>query len=152
MSTLLIEKDQLNDCIRHSQLKNFDFITPGPIPQNPSELIISSKLDEIINTLKQSYDLVIVDNPPVGLVTDGISIIQKMDYLLYIVHSEYSKKNFIENIDKLIIENKIKKLSVILNGFNNQAAGYGYGGKYGYGYGYGYYEENEDNRSRIKKF
>ena len=155
MSTLLIEKDQLNDCIRHSQLKNFDFITAGPIPPNPSELIISGKLDEIINTLKQSYDLVIVDNPPVGLVTDGISIIQKADYPLYIVRSEYSKKNFIENIDKLMIENKIKKLSVILNGFNTKAAGYGYGGKYsygyGYGYGYGYYEENEDNRSRIKK-
>tara|TARA_R110002049_G_scaffold3502_11_gene26265 strand:+ start:3913 stop:6336 length:2424 start_codon:yes stop_codon:yes gene_type:complete len=152
MSTLLIEKDELSDCIQKSQLKNLDFITAGPIPPNPSELIINGKLDEIIETLKLTYDLVIIDNPPVGLVTDGISIIQKADYPIYVVRSEYSKKNFIPNIDKLIIDNKISKLSVILNGFNAKATGYGYGGQYGYGYGngYGYYEENEDKKSKLK--
>ena len=144
MSTLLIGKNSIEDCIQHSNEENLDFITAGPIPPNPSELILSNKIDEIIVELKKQYDLIIIDNPPVGLVTDGISIIQKADYPIYIVRSEYSKKSFIENIDKLIIDNKVSKLSVILNGYNATNDSYGYR----YGYGGGYYEEDAERSNK----
>lgn len=159
MSTLLIGKSTIDECINKSQLDGLDFITAGPIPPNPSELIINGEFDVIIEKLKEKYDLVIVDNPPVGLVTDGLSIIQKADIPIYIFRANYSKKNFIQNVDRLVNENKIFKLSTVLNGVDikrksygyNYGYGYGYGYTYGYGYG-NYYEEDEPKkRSFIKR-
>ncbi|MEO6902261.1 MAG: polysaccharide biosynthesis tyrosine autokinase [Bacteroidia bacterium] len=145
MSTLLIGKDTIESAIQKSHLENLDFITAGPIPPNPSELIISSKMDEILAYLKTKYDVIIIDNPPVGLVSDGISMIQKADYPIYIFRADYSKRNFIQNVDRLFNEVGIKKLSIILNGVDvdrkNYGYNYGYGYGYGYGFGYGYYEE-----------
>ena len=138
MSTLLIEKDSVENCIRHSDLDGLDFITAGPIPPNPSELIINGKLDELIKKLKLDYDMIVIDTPPVGLVTDGVSVIQKADYPIYIFKANYSKKNFIQNVDRIINENNVPKLAVILNSVDVESKGYGYNYGYGYGYGYGY--------------
>jgi capsular exopolysaccharide synthesis family protein len=138
MSTLLIEKDSVENCIRHSDLDGLDFITAGPIPPNPSELIINGKLDRLIEKLKLDYDMIVTDNPPVGLVTDGIPIIQRADYPIYIFKANYSKKNFIQNVDRIINENNVPNLSVILNSVDVESKGYGYNYGYGYGYGYGY--------------
>ena len=138
MSTLLIEKDSLDNCIRHSDLDGLDFITAGPIPPNPSELIINGVLDVLIEELKKDYDMIVIDNPPVGLVTDGIPIIQKADYPIYIFKANYSKKNFIQNVDRIINENNVPNLSIILNSVDIENKGYGYNYGYGYGYGYGY--------------
>lgn len=151
MSTLLIGKDKIEHCINQSELKGLDFITAGPIPPNPSELIINGEIDRIIEELKQSYDTIIVDNPPVGLVTDGISIIQKADYPLYVFKANYSKKHFIENIGRIITDHKINKLSVILNNVDTQKNTYGKG----YGYGYttygGYYSEDEKPKNKFNR-
>src|SRR6185369_1420357 len=57
MSTILIGKDQPEDCINHSSVRHLDFITAGPIPPNPSELILSTKMNELIDYLKHNYDL-----------------------------------------------------------------------------------------------
>jgi capsular exopolysaccharide synthesis family protein len=138
MSTLLIEKDSVENCIRHSDLDGLDFITAGPIPPNPSELIINGKLDILIEKLKLDYDIIVTDNPPVGLVTDGIPVIQKADCPIYIFKANYSKKNFIQNVDRIINENNVPNLSVILNSVDVESKGYGYNYGYGYGYGYGY--------------
>jgi len=159
MSTLLISKDTLEDCIQNSALENLDFITAGPIPPNPSELIISPRMNSILEELKLSYDVILIDNPPVGLVTDGIAMIQRADYPIYIFRADYSKKAFVQNVDRLINENKITRMSTILNGVDiernkygyNYGYGYGYGYGYtqGYGYGYGYYEDRgRDKRTK----
>ncbi|MFM9008029.1 MAG: sugar transporter, partial [Bacteroidota bacterium] len=84
--------------------------------------------------------IIIIDLPPVGIVSDGVPIMQKADYPLYILRANYSRKMFIAQINKLITENKISNLSIILNGveMSRLKYGYGYGYSYGYGYGYGY--------------
>lgn len=138
MSTVLIGKDSISNCIQHSHLPNLDFITAGPIPPNPSELIISKRMDEVIDELKSKYDVIVVDNPPVGLVTDGIRLISMADYPIYILKANYSKKNFILNVEKLVNENNVTKLGIILNNVENNRNNYGYGYSYGYNYGYGY--------------
>jgi tyrosine-protein kinase Etk/Wzc len=124
----------------HSSLPNLDFITAGPIPPNPAELIINPRMDHVIDYLKQKYDIIICDTPPVGIVSDGIPLMQRADYPLYILRANYSRKMFITQINKLIADNKVTNLSVILNGveLSKIKYGYGYGYSYGYGYGYGY--------------
>ncbi len=153
MSTLLIKKDTLQDCIQGSSLENLHFITAGPIPPNPSELVISKRMDELIAELKTMYDIIMIDTPPVGLVSDGITMIQKADFPIYIFRSDYSKRNFIHNADRLYNEANIKKLSIILNGIDIERKSYGYSYGYGYGYGYGsgygYYDD--DTKAKTKK-
>jgi len=141
MSTILIEKNNLEECINKSSLTGLDFITAGPIPPNPSELIISLKMDEILNTLKTMYDVIVIDNPPIGLVTDGIAMISRADYPIYVFRSDYSKRNYIQILDRLQNENKVQHLSVVLNGVDINRNTYGY--NYGYGYGYGYVYGNK---------
>jgi tyrosine-protein kinase Etk/Wzc len=147
MSTLLIGKYTVEEVIQKTGSENFDVITAGPIPPNPSELIISKAMDEVLVKLKSLYDIIIIDNPPVGLVTDGITMLQKADYPIYLMRADYSKREFIHFVDKLYYENQFHKLSIILNGVDFQRQKYGYNyykyGYYGYGYTYGqnnYYE------------
>lgn len=138
MSTILINKDRLENCIQQSSLPGLDFITAGPIPPNPSELVISPRMDQLVEELKGTYDVIVIDTPPVGLVTDGISVIQKADIPIYIFRADYSKQNFVQNADRLINENKIMRLTAVLNGVDVDRSKYGYNYNYGYGYGYGY--------------
>jgi capsular exopolysaccharide synthesis family protein len=157
MSTLLIGKDVLKDCVQKSNLDNLDFITAGPIPPNPSELVISKKMDELIAHLKTIYDVIVIDNPPVGIVSDGVAMIHKADYPIYVFRADYSKRSFIQNVDRLYNEGSIHKLCIILNGIDieRQSYGYNYGYGYGYGYGsnYGYYDDNysKEKKSFFKK-
>ena len=78
MSTILIGKDSPDNCINKSSLKNLDFITAGPIPPNPSELILSGRMTELLDYLKSKYDIIIIDTPPVGIVTDGLKSFKKL--------------------------------------------------------------------------
>ena len=93
MSEILSKKNTINECINQSSLEGLDFITAGALPPNPSELIISNSFDQTIQELKKLYDFIIIDNPPVGLVTDGIPILQKADYPIYVFKANYSGKN-----------------------------------------------------------
>ncbi|WP_048826159.1 GumC family protein [Hymenobacter sp. DG25B] len=142
ISTILIERHSWEECIQHTSIPTLDFISAGPTPPNPSELILSPKFDELLANLHQQYDVIMIDTPPVGLVTDGILIMRKADLPIYIVRANYSKKAFLKNINKLIRTNGFTRLATILN--DAQASGmygYGYGYGYGQGYGQGYYEE-----------
>ncbi len=151
MSTVLIGKSSVKDAIRKSEQEGLDFITAGPIPPNPSELIISERMKEIIEELKTEYDMVVIDTPPVGLVTDGVTLIKNADYPLYIFRADYSKKHFVQNVDRLINENGISSLSVVLNGIDLDRSRYGYNYGYGYSYGYGYGNGYYDDRSKEKR-
>jgi tyrosine-protein kinase Etk/Wzc len=144
MSTILIGKHKVFDCIRKTPLKNLDYISAGPTPPNPSELIMSTEFDEVISQLHQVYDIIIFDTPPVGLVTDGVLVMQKADLPIYIVRSDYSKRDFMKTLKRLLRENKFTKTSIILNSVK-------YSKKYNYSYGYvtGYYEENAEAKVRF---
>jgi Mrp family chromosome partitioning ATPase len=77
---------------------------------------VISLIKVISEKLKKIYDYIVIDNPPVGLVTDGIPILQKADYPIYVFKANYSRKKFVQNVKNLIKENDLKKLSVVLNG------------------------------------
>jgi capsular exopolysaccharide synthesis family protein len=149
ISTLLINKYELNECIKKTDIDNLDFITAGPIPPNPAELASSKQLDELLDKLDEMYDIIIIDTPPVGIVTDALTSLQKANYPIYVMKANSSKRHFIENINNLIKNKNIDNLSVILNSVDNSGNKYG---SYGYHYGYGSgYHSDEEKKSIIKK-
>jgi capsular exopolysaccharide synthesis family protein len=157
MSTILTNVTTVDECFNDSPMENLKFITAGPSPPNPSELILNKKLDEVIEYLKLSFDYVVIDNAPIGLVTDGIATIQKANYPIYVFRAGYSKKMFTQILDKLKNESNIKDLAVVLNDVDisrkiySYNYGYGYGYGYGGGYGGGYYSEAEEFEKKTKK-
>ncbi len=152
VSTILSGIDNIDDCIKPSKVKNLDFITAGPVPPNPSELILTDRMDNMVEYLKGKYDFVIIDNPPVGIVTDGMKSILMADYPIYIFKANHSKRLFIQNVNRLVAESSLSKLSIVLNAVDREYSSYGYdkGYAYGYygGYGYGYYDEATEMPTR----
>jgi capsular exopolysaccharide synthesis family protein len=136
LSTILIGKHSAEECIHHTNFKNLDYIPAGPIPPNPSELILSGHFENLMNKLESKYDVIIIDTPPVGLVTDGIHALKIARIPVYIVRADFSKKAFIKNINRLIKVHQLNNLSLILNSVKRSSKE-----NYGYGKGYGYYEE-----------
>lgn len=138
VSTLLINKYDVDACIRPSAIEGLDFLPAGPTPPNPSELILSDELDRFLQELKKRYDVIILDTPPVGLVTDGVLVMRKASLPIYVLRADYSRKSFIKTLNKLIKMNKFKNISIVFNSIKYlHGRGYGYG--YGYGYGNSYY-------------
>lgn len=142
ISSFLIDAATKNEIIhKYEGNENFDFISSGPIPPNPSELILNGRLDKLLKELKQEYDVIIVDTPPVGLVTDSLLLKSMVDASLYITRFNHTKKGQLNLIDRLYKENKFNIPTIIFNGVK-KGRGYGYDG-YRYGYGYGYYEDDK---------
>lgn len=136
ISTILIGKDEIDDCILPSDIDNLDLLPSGPIPPNPSELIMSEKADLLFASLKRKYDLIFMDTPPVGIVTDGVLVMKKADVKLYVLRADYSKRNFVDYLAKMNELHNFQHLYLILNGVKGSR-----GVHYGYGYGSGYYHE-----------
>ena len=93
-------------------------------------------MKELIIELKQKYDYIILDTPPVGLVSDALELAQYADVTLYIVRQNYTKKDMITLLNTRIKRGELANASIVLNGYENKAK---YGTAYGYGYGYGAY-------------
>lgn len=139
ISSYLSNKEETLDNIiqTSSALPSLDIITAGPIPPNPAELIASSKCDELFEELKKRYDYIIIDTPPLGLVTDSFLLMRHSDVNLFIVRQGITNKNIFGSVIK-DLEDRDIKVSIIINGIET-GKGYGYGKyRYGYGYTYGY--------------
>ena len=143
----LIKQKTVDEIINHTHIPYLDVILSGPIPPNPSEMIISEGMKELIEELKKKYDYIILDTPPVGLVSDALELAQYCDVTLYIVRQNFTKKEMITLLNNRVKRGELNNTSIILNGLENKAK---YGTGYGYGYGYGayangYYEEEKPN-------
>ena len=135
----LIGQKTIDEVIQKTHIPHLDVITSGPIPPNPSEIIIGASMKEFMRLLKTRYDYIILDTPPVGLVSDAIELAEYADLTLYIMRQNYTKKDMITLLNNRLKRGELENISVIFNGFENKAKyGTGYGYSYGYGYGYGY--------------
>lgn len=140
ISTFLVGNATEMECIKNSGLNPMlDIVSSGPIPPNPAELLLLDKLDNLIDYLKTKYDYVIIDSPPVGLVSDSLVISRLSDIAIYIIRQGYTREVNLHTIKELSESKQLSNLSIIFNDVNKN---YGYG----YGYGYGYYEESESNK------
>ena len=141
--TVLIKKHTMQECIQHMPEYGPDILIAGPVPPNPAELLISQASDDLLNYAKEHYDIVLIDSPPVGVVSDSLPLMSKVDLSIYIVRANYSKRNFIGNINRLYHDNQLKNLTIIVNDADASGTAYGYG--YGYGYGYSGYNDYYDD-------
>lgn len=150
----LIKDKKLEEIVNHTSVPFLDVIFSGPIPPNPSELILSDGMKDLMDELKANYDYIILDTPPVGLVADSLELTQYCDVNLYIVRQNFTKKGMITLLNNRISREELQNTSIILNGFENKAK---YGGGYGYGYGYGNgnysngYHDVEKKKSFVEK-
>lgn len=159
LSTYLSNKNQIDDIIQHSLHNGMDFITSGPVPPNPSELLHSKRMNVLLEHLRGKYDFVLIDTAPVGLVSDAIPLVRQADINAFIIRSGVSRFNSASIPERLSMEYHLKNVVIILNAFDNEmlhssfyTSGYndrGYA-QYYYadynGYGNNGYFENEEKR------
>ena len=114
-----------------------DIIQCGPIPPNPTNILMSQRFEELMRELKKNYDYIVFDSAPSLLVSDTLVMAHFADITLFSVRSKVTEKKLIEFSTKLINDQKIKNAAYVINGIDLSKVRYGYKYNYGYGYGYG---------------
>jgi len=125
----------------HTSIEGFDFVPSGVHPPNPSELLLNGAFEGLLDQLRAAYDYIVIDTPPVGLVTDGIMAMKRADLSIYVVRANYSKKGFLKNIERIVSINKLDNMAIVLNALPSS----------GKTYGYGYYQEDKVKTSWLKQ-
>jgi capsular exopolysaccharide synthesis family protein len=117
MTDYLITTDMLpHDIIqKNREYQNLSFVTCGPIPPNPGELILTKRLQNFFEYLRNNYDIIVVDTPPVGVVSDAIILGNMVDLTLFILRHRYSYRSSIQLLNELADFKKLPHLSIVIN-------------------------------------
>jgi capsular exopolysaccharide synthesis family protein len=138
--------------VKGKSIDEIDYLLSGAIPPNPSELLMRPRMKELLEILKSSYDLIIIDTAPLLLVSDTTPLLPLCDLVVYVSRAQYSDKNIFPFIKDIHSRENMPPFGMVLNGLiaSASSSGYGYGYrysykyrysytyKYNYGYGYGY--------------
>lgn len=139
MSTYLSGNSKFEEVVQKTPIENLWFVSSGPIPPNPSELIERKAMTEFLDKAKKEFDYIIIDTPPAAVVTDALLLAQRADVTLFVVRQRYSARSTLHLIDEIYRNKEIKNPGIIVNDIS-MSGYYGYGLRYGYtmGYSYGY--------------
>lgn len=141
ISTVLIRKNTWQECLVTTHVSGLDYLPNGPIPPNPAELLMNGEFEALLAELKEVYDFIVLDTPPAGLVIDGVSAIKRADLSIYVFRCNYSRKEYLRTLDRLVQINKINNIALVFNDIipppNN---------------GFGYYVEEPKTRSILNFF
>jgi tyrosine-protein kinase Etk/Wzc len=111
-----------------------DVLPAGPIPPNPAELLSRDTLDKAIEHLREKYDYIMIDTPPVSQVADTLIVNRVSDATVYVCRAGYSSKNSLRFANDLMEQGKLNNMLLVVNDVKEFRRGYGY--RYGYRYGY----------------
>ena len=148
LSSYLSNQNTKDEVIQKTEFENLDIILSGPIPPNPSELLSLDKMKDFIEELKKTYQHIIIDTPPIGLVTDGLILMKHSDVNIYVVRQNFTTKDMLHNFNETVIKNNVVNMNLIINDISNDKSSYGYGYGYGNTYGYGYYTEDQSRENK----
>lgn len=146
------QTDDYKSLIVHNEEASVDFLPMGKIPPNPTELLYSPKLKPMLEELRQQYEYIFIDCPPVEIVADATIINKEADITLFVVRAGLLERNMLPELEKNYQEKKYSNMAMLLNGTD---AEHHYGGRYGYGYGrygygkghgYGYYGSSKEDK------
>jgi len=159
LSNYLANQCSAEDVIMQSSQKNLDFIISGPVPPNPSELLHSARMTDLIALLKSRYDVIMIDTAPIGLVSDAIPIIRLSDVNVFVIRSGKSKFYAATIPNRIAQEYHLDNTVIVLNAYSEDLlhsryyttkfTGENYGSRYYYysdytGYeGSGYYLDDK---------
>lgn len=141
VSTMLIDQAEFDEIVYTTQIDNLFFAPSGPIPPNPAELLETSRMDDFIRWARERYDIIVVDSPPVAVVSDAILTARFTDANLFVVRYAYSSKEVLNLINDIYKHQDIRNLGLVINDYNPRKGyghSYSYAYSYGYSYGYGY--------------
>ena len=148
LSNYLIGKSELPEIIQHYPTdKNLSYITSGPVPPNPAELILSDRIATLFQTLSDEYDYILIDTPPIGLVSDALLLRKYISNILVVVRHHYTPKVLLKNLEEMYQNKELSNPGIVMNGIKQRRGYYGYGygyGGYNYGYGKGYYKSDDE--------
>jgi capsular exopolysaccharide synthesis family protein len=143
LSTFLVGKHGYEEIVLNTKYENLYVVPSGPVPPNPSELLLKDQLNELFSYLEQEFDVIIMDCPPVGLVSETMDLLRFSDINLYIVRYDYTHKNHLLMINDLYASDQVRDFYAIFNGLKSGGDTYDFGGyNYGYGYNYSYLRKN----------
>lgn len=130
------EVTQVKDIVTKSEHhENLSVVGKGPVPPNPAELLLSPRLNELVEQLKAMFDYVILDNVPSNMVADAMIVNRVADLTLYVIRAGKMDRRQLPEVERLYTEKKLNNMAIVLNGVSEFHHGYGYYGYYGYGYG-----------------
>lgn len=145
-STVIAGKAELPDCIQATSIANLSVLTSGGRPEKPAELLTSTTFQELLAVLREQYDFVIIDTPPILAVTDPLVVAPRVDAVLLVIRLTKNARAAVSHAKEALASVGGSVLGVIINAVSPKASPrygysgykYGYGKSYGYGYKYGY--------------
>lgn len=134
MSTLLTHQDSVDHVVKPSGLANLDVITSGPVPPSPTELIASTRMEELIEELGHRYDVVVFDSPPILGLADAPLLSALVDGVVFIIESERARRGSLKASLRRLRTMRPMLLGAVLTMFDPSKAGHRYSEYYGYEY------------------
>lgn len=138
LSSYLAGLCEFDQAIQKTEFDNLQLVSGGPVPPNPSELLLSSRMNEFMTLAKESFDIIVIDSPPLAIVADAFELARFADHTIFLIRQDYTPKVLLRTIEDFRVSGKLVSVSIVLNDIYRSGLGYGYGYSYGYGYGYGY--------------
>ena len=148
LSSFLSGNAELSEVICDTNVENLMVIPAGQVPPNPTSLLQNANFNSMIETVRNLYDYVIIDTPPIGLVIDAAVVAQKADASILVTEAGAIKKRFIQKAKEQLEQSGTPFLGIILNKVDNTVDSYGSYGAYG---SYGEYGKKEEKRKKRKK-
>lgn len=150
LSTYLSSSTSLDEVIQQTAFDNLFFISGGPVPPNPGELLLDSLMGQLLKELLERFDFIVIDTPPVALVTDAFVLAPMADHTIFVVRQNYTPRDLLQNINDFYDSGRIRNVSILLNDVDRGSGGRSYAYGYGYGYNYdshGYYEDGDAQKA-----
>ncbi|MBN1599811.1 MAG: polysaccharide biosynthesis tyrosine autokinase [Bacteroidales bacterium] len=130
LSSVLTNQSLLEDTIAETDNENLHVLPPGNVPPNPTELIASKETIDLLENLKDSYEIIIIDTPPIGILADAVHLLELADVKIFVVRFNYTRKNVLENTLHDLELKKLKNLALLMNDVKHSSSSYGYNYKY----------------------
>jgi len=124
LSSYMTKNSNSEEIIKKTPIENLFFISAGPLVPNPSELMESGMLDELINDLKTRFDYIIIDTTPVGIVADATLMMKYASNILLVIRNNYTSKEILKNVISILETNKFNNYDLIYNDLNLQKSSY----------------------------
>lgn len=136
ITSIVIGEAEIENAIKPTAVPNMSVLLSGPLPPNPSELILSESLKEILQYARRNFDFVIIDTPPLGLISDALILMKYANINLFVMNTKWASQDVINNVQEIVENHQLKNFGYILNGVKIKHSRYNYN-KYAYSY-YGY--------------